>query len=83
MSVHEVGTLLGAKNFRSHKEIFLKNEVDGQFLMECNTVEDLIEIGILLKPKAKVLLKMIEQWKKTGVRIEDLSDNEDTHQDDR
>ena len=83
MSKHDVGTLLVAIDFRNYRETFFNNEVNGQCLMVCKTVEDLIAFGILLKPKAIVLLKLIDQWIKTGVPKKYLSDNEDTHQDDR
>ena len=80
MSVHEVGILLVANDFSNYKEIFLREQVNGQNLMKCN-FDDLTQIGIQWKPKATVLLELIEKWKETGVRKEDLSDNEGTYQD--
>jgi len=82
LSVHEVANLLVANDFSNYKEIFLREQVNGQCLMECK-VDDLTKIGIQWKPKATVLLKLIEKWKETGVRKEDLSDNEGTYQDNR
>jgi len=63
-----------------NKECFLREQVNGQNLMKCE-FDDLTKIGIQWKPKATVLLELIEKWKETGVRKEYLSVNEGTYQD--
>ncbi len=61
----------------------LNNEIDGKCLMECNTVEDVVNMGISIFVKARIFLKKVMIWKANGVPLEYLSVNEGTNQDDR
>ena len=46
LSVHEVGIVLEALKLGKYKEALLSNEIDGKCLVECHTVEDVVNIGI-------------------------------------
>ena len=50
--------------------------------MKCNTVEDVVNMGISIVVKASLLLDEIRKWKTTGVPIEYLSVNQASSQDD-
>ncbi len=63
LSVHEVGIVLDALKLGKYKETFLSNEIDGECLMKCNSVEDVKEMGILMTVKAHVFLDKVMTWK--------------------
>ena len=73
LSVHEVGTVLEALKLGKFKETLISNDIDGECLMKCNTVEDVKEMGITMTVKASILLDKIKNWKATGVPKEYLS----------
>ncbi len=83
LSVHEVGIVLEALKLGKYKETLLKNEIDGKCLMECNTSEDVVNMGITIFVKARVFLNEVMIWKANGVPMEyfsvnrDLSDRDD------
>ena len=82
LTVGEVGTLLEALKLGKYKETLINNEIDGECLMKCNTVEDVKEMGILMTVKASLLLDEIRKWKTTRVPTEYLSVNPSVSQDD-
>ena len=49
--------------------------------MKCNTVEDVVNMGISIVVKASLLLDKIRKWKTTGVPTEYLSVNPSASQD--
>jgi hypothetical protein len=61
LSVDEVGIVLEALKLGKYKDALLSNEIDGKCLMECNTVDEVIEMGISLSVKAKYFLKEIKK----------------------
>ena len=73
LSVHEVGIVLEALKLSKYKETLLNNEIDGRCLMKCNTVEDVVSMGIPITVKASLLLDEIRKWRATGVPMEHLS----------
>ena len=73
LSVHEVGIVLEALKLDKYKEALLKNEIDGKCLMECNTVEDVVNMGISIFVKARVFLNEVMIWKTNGVPMEYFS----------
>ena len=73
LSVHEVGTLLEALKLGKYKETLISNEIDGKSLMECNTSEDVVNMGITIFVKARVFLNEIMIWKASGVPLEYFS----------
>ena len=78
LSVHEVGTLLEALKLGNYKEALLKNNIDGNCLMECNSVDEVIEMGISLSVKAKYFLKEIKKLQQLmkaddGTEMDDIS----------
>jgi len=83
LTVGEVGRLLESIEFDEYKAVFAKNKIDGKCLMECYTVEDVVNMGISIVVKARIFLKKVMIWKANGVLIEYLSANEGTDQDDR
>ena len=74
LSVDEVGIVLEAMKLSKYKEALLNNEIDGECLMKCYTVEDVKEMGILMTVKAHVFLDKVMTWKAKGVPKEYLSD---------
>ena len=56
LTVGEVGTLLEALKLGKYKEALINNEINGKCLMRCNTVEDVVNMGISIVVKASLLL---------------------------
>ena len=78
LSVHEVGTLLEALKLGKYKEALLSNDIDGKCLMECSTVDEVVEMGISLTVKAKYFLKTIKSLQQLmkeddGTEMDDVS----------
>ena len=63
LTVGEVGRLLESIEFDEYKAVFAKNKIDGKCLMKCNTVEDVVNMGISIVVKASLLLDEIRKWK--------------------
>ena len=82
LTVNEVGIVLEALKLGKYKETLINNEIDGKCLMKCNTVEDVVNMGIRIVVKASLLLDEIRKWKTTGVPTEYLSINPSASQDD-
>ncbi len=70
LSVHEVGIVLEALKLGKYKETLMSNEIDGKCLVECNTVEDVKEMSILMTVKASLILDKIRKWRANGVPME-------------
>ena len=83
LTVGEVGRLLESIGFDEYKAVFAKNKIDGKCLIECNTSDDVVNVGISIVVKARIFLKKVMIWKATGVPKEYLAVNEGTDQDDR
>ena len=83
LTVGEVGSLLESIGFVEYKAVFAENKIDGKCLIECNTSDDAMNMGIRIFVKARIFLKKVMTWKATGVPKEYLSVNEGTNQDDR
>jgi hypothetical protein len=75
LTVDEVGRLLESIGFDEYKAVLVKNKIDGRCLMECNTIEDAVNMGITIFVKASLFLREIRKWKVTGVPMEYLSVN--------
>ena len=73
LSVHEVGIVLEALKLGKYKETLISNEIDGKCLMECHTVEDVVNMGISRVVKARVFLNEVMIWKINGVPMEYFS----------
>ena len=82
LTVGEVGTLLEALKLGKYKEALISNEIDGKCLMKCNTVEDVVNMGISIVVKASLILDKIRKWKTTGVPTDYLSIHPSASQDD-
>ena len=63
LTVGEVGRLLELIEFDEYKGVLAKNKIDGKCLMKCNTVEDVVNMGISIVVKASLLLDEIRKWK--------------------
>ena len=79
LTVHEVGIVLEALKLGNYKEALISNEIDGKCLVECNTVEDVKEIGISIVVKARVFLNEVMIWKINGVPMEYFSVDQGTN----
>ena len=82
LTIGEVGIVLEALKLGKYKETLINNEIDGKCLMKCNTVEDVVNMGISIVVKASLLLDEIRKWKTTGVPTEYFSVNPAASQDD-
>ena len=77
-----MGILLESIKFDEYKAVFLKNKIDGKCLMKCNTVEDVVNMGISIVVKASLLLDEIRKWKTAGVPTDYFLVNPSASQDD-
>ena len=78
LSVHEVGIVLEALKLDNFKEALVKNNIDGNCLMECSTVDEVKEMGISLSVKAKYFLKEIKKLQQLmkaddGTEMDDIN----------
>jgi hypothetical protein len=74
LSVNEVQALLVAVNLNKFRNIFLENEVDGETLCECQSTDDLQELGITFMPKCRMFLNKLDEYKANGgVPVRDIS----------
>jgi hypothetical protein len=83
LTIGEVGRLLESIEFDEYKGVFAKNKIDGNCLIECNTSDDVVNMGISIVVKARIFLNKVMIWKANGVPIEYFSANLGTDQDDR
>ena len=65
LSVDDVTCLLKSLNLRRYRAVFRENEIDGPTLINCNSEDDVKELGIDLAPKARILFEKIVQLKST------------------
>ena len=72
LSVVDVIHLLESLNLRNYCAVFQKNAIDGPTLMNCNTVDDVKELGMDLIAKARILYEEIVRLKSTGVPLRPL-----------
>ena len=63
LTIGEVGRLLESIEFDEFKAVFVENKIDGKCLMKCNTVEDVVNMGISIVVKASLFLDEIRKWK--------------------
>ena len=67
-NISDVIHLLKSLNLSKYCAVFEENDIDGPTLMNCRTEEDVIELGILLRAKARVLFNEITKRKEFEVR---------------
>ena len=65
LSVDDVTSLLKSLNLRRYRAVFRENRIDGLTLINCNSENDVKELGIDLAPKARILFEKIVQLKST------------------
>lgn len=70
--VSDVLHLLKSLNLNNYCSVFQENDIDGPTLMNCKTEEDVIELGIPLTAKARVLFKEIINYKMTALPMNSL-----------
>ena len=63
MSVEDVSRLLISLELTNYCSVLEEYEVDGPTLMNCNTEDDVKELGILVTAKARLLLYEITKLK--------------------
>lgn len=68
LSVNEVTRLLESLNLTKYCAAFQENAIDGPTLMNCKREEDVIELGIPLTAKARILFEEINKHKDFKVR---------------
>ena len=65
--------LLKRLNLRKYISLFEENRIDGPTLMNCLSVQDVIELGITIGAKAITLLEEITKLKETN-EVETISE---------
>lgn len=73
MSVEDVSRLLISLKLTNYCSVFEEYQVDGLTLMNCYTVDDLIDLGIVVIAKARLLLIEIVKLKKLAIENSDLT----------
>ena len=71
----DVGQMLESLSFEEYKEVSLKNKLDEKTLIECLTIDDIKEAGIIITMKTKQLYKKVMEYKSIGVPLNYLSNN--------
>jgi len=59
--------MLESLNLNNFRTVFKQNQVDGLTLQNCHSVEDVMELGISITAKARVLFHEINIYKVSGV----------------
>ena len=67
LSVDDVIYLLESLNLGNYRTIFRENAIDGPTLMNCKSVNDVIELGIDIVAKARILYEEIDLFKSIEV----------------
>lgn len=75
LSVLEVACLVESLELEAYRDELVKNKIDGACLAECNSFEEIKEMGISMTVKAKLFFNKISDFKVNGVPLEYLHDN--------
>lgn len=75
LSVHEVAILVESLELEAYRDELVKNKIDGACLAECNSFEEIKEMGISMTVKAKLFYNKISDFKVNGVPLEYLHDS--------
>jgi SAM domain (Sterile alpha motif) len=67
-----VSALLDSMNLGRYKNDFFKNDVDGASLNSAQSPEDLIQMGLMSIHAHKLFDRINTQWRKFGVKENDL-----------
>ena len=70
LKVSDVRRLLEQVNLHSYVNIFEDNGVDGPTLMNCRNVDDVMELGIPIRTKARKLFNLITDLKEFAMMAE-------------
>jgi len=74
-SVYDVIHLLESLNLRNYCAVFQENAIDGPTLMNCKSLDEVINLGITFTAKARILFKEIVKFKSTIVPLTLLSED--------
>jgi hypothetical protein len=72
LSVEEVSMLLHSLRLGKFVDQLRENEVDGATLALCKSEEEIVEVGVSMQLKARVLLAKIQVYRVEGVPLTDL-----------
>jgi hypothetical protein len=72
LTVAEVGALLDTLKLSKFKEAVIANEVDGSALFFCQSEQELVEVGVAIALKARVLFAKVQTYKMEGVPLADI-----------
>lgn len=72
LSVDQVGYLLSNLKMSCYAVAFAAQEIDGETLANCDTVEEVKELGVDVTAKAKYLVKTLAEYRLSGVPLEVL-----------
>lgn len=75
LTVLEVAILVESLDLEAYRDELVKNKIDGACLAECNSFEEIKEMGISMTVKAKLFFNKISDFKVNGVPLEYLHDS--------
>ena len=75
LTVLEVACLVESLELEAYRDELVKNKIDGACLAECNSFEEIKEMGVSMTVKAKLFFNKISDFKVNGVPLEYLHDN--------
>jgi hypothetical protein len=75
LSIFEVAILVESLELEAYRDELVKNKIDGACLAECNSFEEIKEMGISMTVKAKLFYNKISDFKVNGVPLEYLHDS--------
>jgi hypothetical protein len=78
LTIEEVSSLLNNLKLGKFVPLLQENEVDGATLALCKTEEEIVEIGVTIQLKARVLFAKIQIYRRDGVPLTDLTRHEES-----
>eukprot|EP01035_Chromulina_nebulosa_P018481 gene18481-24194_t len=67
LTIEQVSIVLQYLNMKSYVSAFVDNEIDGKTLAYIESYEELVDIGVTVAAKARILFDTIEEFKVKGV----------------
>ena len=70
LTLDEVECLFSRLKLNRYLDAVVMNEIDGECLYNCDSVESLVQLGIQAEAKAMILLEKIKKFKNKGVPLD-------------
>jgi hypothetical protein len=69
LTIKEVEILFDSLNLGAYKSVVAANNLNGDILSYCATIEDVVSLGIAVRPRAAFLLAKVTEFKAAGVPL--------------